>query len=160
MEVESACKIFQEPHGDCAKYAVVVPSSMAGSSKNVFQRSAGKAAATQLTAKEAVAPKPTRLFMSGRPADNACQPLLMMSRPGPAIATGRHTQYQHTSNGVRLSCKCDCCLLRRQLLAADGLLGQASSVEIKRSRIGDGCSMPHRSSPSSAAADMVAASTG
>lgn len=69
------------------------PSSIAGSSKNVFQRSAGSPAATQLTAKEAVAPRPTKLFMSGRPADSACQPLVMMSRPGPAqpMQTVAHT---------------------------------------------------------------------
>ena len=39
---------------------------MAGSSKNVFQPRCGMAAATQLTPKEAVAPRPTSVFMSGR----------------------------------------------------------------------------------------------
>jgi len=60
------------------------PSSMAGSSKNVFQPSLGIRAATQLTPKEAVAPKPTRVFMSGRLAAKLLKPSTMMSRPGPA----------------------------------------------------------------------------
>ena len=54
-----------------------VPSSLCHSP------SLGSNAATADTANEAVAPRPTRLFMSGAPRASAVKPSLMMARPGP-----------------------------------------------------------------------------
>ena len=62
---------------------------MAGSSKNVFQPRCGMAAATQLTPKEAVAPRPTSVFMSGRFWSRADIPPTRMSRPGPRCRVAR-----------------------------------------------------------------------
>ena len=62
------------------------PRSMAGSSKNVLQPRAGKAAATAEMVNAAVAPRPTREFMSGAPRARAENPSTTISRPGPKRA--------------------------------------------------------------------------
>ena len=59
------------------------PSSMAGSSKKVFQPRPGSPAAMQLTPKLALAPSPTRVLMSGAPLRHALHPSTSSSRPGP-----------------------------------------------------------------------------
>lgn len=68
---------IQQPTNCCP------PSSMAGSSKKVRHPSDGSAAATHDTPNDAVAPSPTSVFMSGRPARREEKPLVRISRPGP-----------------------------------------------------------------------------
>lgn len=63
------------------------PRSIAGSSKNVGQPSDGMHIAKLLMAKLAHAPRATKLFMSGRLCSIDCQPLVTISRPGPATRT-------------------------------------------------------------------------
>jgi len=71
---------------------------MAGSSKKVFHPRLGSPAAMQLTPKLALAPRPTRVLMSGAPLRQAFHPSTSSSRPGPVAHENNNDSNNKNNN--------------------------------------------------------------